>query len=215
MALWQNSKAETARISHFAPLLYFLWFLIPFAIFALIAAFVQPASVWLGVGVITGTLLASWMSSKLDEKKLAPEITDEDKRLLDKKDLLDKLTKYVEGKVKRYWLLFGVNGGAFVIAKFLHEATGPVRFAGQLTEKEVALGAVLFTLIMTLDIWLWGWQMRRPEFAGRHAFTPPGRAIALLIGGLLVSAWILAALPRSCGEMLQILLEKCRGPTQP
>ena len=110
-----------------------------------------------------------------------------------KKDLLEKLTQYIEGKIKRYWLLFGVNGGAFVIAKFLHEKTGA--FAGQLTGREVAMGAILFTLVMTIDIWLWGWQMRRPEFAGKLAFTLHGRAIVLLIGSLVMSAWILAALP--------------------
>ncbi len=70
-------------------------------------------------------------------------------------------------------------------------------FAGQLTERDVALGAMLFCLVMTIDIWLWGWQMRRPEFAGELAFTPLGRAITLLIGGLMMSAWSLAALPLS------------------
>jgi hypothetical protein len=189
----KQGEGVSEKPTKWGPLLYFLWFLIPFFLFAWVAVLVPPPTLWLAVGLGVGTILASWLSGNLDKKQLMPEITADAQDQLAKKDLLEKLTQYIEGKVKRYWLLFGVNGGSFVVAKFLHEKTGT--FAGQLTGREVALGAILFTLVMTIDIWLWGWQMRRPEFAGKHAFTPPGRAIALLIGGLVMSAWILAALP--------------------
>jgi hypothetical protein len=185
-------RGVSEKPTTWGPLLYFLWFFIPFSVFALVAGLSTLPTLWLAVGLGVGTILASLCSRKLDKKKLMPEISREAQGLLAKKDLLEKLTQYIEGKVKRYWLLFGVNGGAFVLAKFLHEKTGA--FAGQLTGREVAVGAILFTLVMTIDIWLWGWQMRRPEFAGKHAFTLPGRAIVLLIGGLVMSAWILAVL---------------------
>jgi len=189
-----QANAVGEKPTKWGPLPSFLWFLVPFLVFAWVATLVQPPAVWLAIGLGVGTLLASWLSADLDGKQLMPEISREALKRLAEKDLLEKLTQYVEGKVKRYWLLFGVNGGAFLVAKFLHEESG---FGGQLTEREVALGATLFTLVMTIDIWLWGWQMRRPVLAGKHAFTPPGRAIVLLIGGLLMSGWILAALPQS------------------
>ncbi|HEX2523713.1 MAG TPA: hypothetical protein VHP35_16445, partial [Terriglobia bacterium] len=140
----KQGEGVSEKPTKWGPLLYFLWFLIPFFLFAWVAVLVPPPTVWLAVGLGVGTILASWLSGNLDKKKLMPEITAEDQDQLAKKDLLEKLTQYIEGKVKRYWLLFGVNGGAFIVAKFLHEKTGA--FAGQLTGREVALGAILFTL---------------------------------------------------------------------
>ena len=158
-----------------------------------VAAVISTPAFWLSVGLALGVILAVWRSTKLRPEKFKPPISGEELTERKKKDLLEKLTRYIEGKVKRYWLLFAVNGGAFLIAKFVDENTSG--FVGQLSPIGVAMGGLVFGLVMTVDIWSWGWQMRRPEFAGEHAFTKQGRAIALLIGGLTMSGWILAAMP--------------------
>lgn len=51
---------------------------------------------------------------------------------------------YLEGKMKRYSLLFSVNGGAFAIAKFIGEGTD----VGGLSISSLSVGAALFTVII-------------------------------------------------------------------
>jgi hypothetical protein len=110
-----------------------------------------------------------------------------------KKDILERLAIYTDGKMKRYSLFFGVNGGAFAIAQLMADKSKDM--PGVLTLPSLAIGAIMFTIVMTTDIWLWGQSMRRKEFAGELAFTPFGKAILLLIAGLIVSGWVLVALP--------------------
>jgi len=73
-------------------------FFIPFFAFAWVAVLVPPPTLWLAVGSGVGTILASWLSGNLDKKKLMPEIIEKDRVELAKKDLLEKLTQYIEGK---------------------------------------------------------------------------------------------------------------------
>ena len=75
---------------------------------------------------------------------------------------LDALRMYLDGKVQRYKLLFAVNGGAFAIAKV---GQGDHVSLGNLDLK-LAIGAIAFTVVMTIDIWLWGQQMRRLPLQG-------------------------------------------------
>jgi hypothetical protein len=91
---------------------------------------------------------------------------------------------YLEGKMKRYSLLFSVNGGSFAIAKLLREPKPPKG----LSMEGLAVGAVVFTVLMTADIWLWGAGMRHAH--GEKLFRPVGQTILLMIGALLGSAWV-------------------------
>jgi len=94
-------------------------------------------------------------------------------------------TLYLEGKMKRYSLLFQVNGGAFAIAKLLDAPEPP----GGLGIAALSLGALVFSVLMTADIWLWGAGMRNTYSA--RIFRPVGQSILLMIGALLCSAWVL------------------------
>jgi hypothetical protein len=80
-------------------------------------------------------------------------------------DKLQGLNTYIDGKMRRYSLLFTVNGGAFAIAKLLGEQqTGKV--LGDLSLQAVAIGAIVFTCLMWLDIYLFGKMMRSKFFGG-------------------------------------------------
>jgi hypothetical protein len=82
----------------------------------------------------------------------------------DPPDVLQVLNTYNDGKMRRYSLLFTVNGGAFAIAKLLGEQKGG-KVLGELGLKAVAIGAVIFTCLMWLDIFSFG-QMMRTRFSG-------------------------------------------------
>jgi hypothetical protein len=97
---------------------------------------------------------------------------------------------YLDGKMKRYSLLFQVNGGAFAIAKLLDAPKPP----GGLGIAALSFGAAAFSVVMTADIWLWGAGMRNAY--GAKLFRPVGQAILLMIGALLCSAWILVGWER-------------------
>jgi len=107
-------------------------------------------------------------------------------------DRLQALDTYIEGKMKRYSLLFSVNGGAFAIAKILNEPNS-TRILGGLTLQELAIGAVLFTILMGIDIFLWGQMMRTKFFDGELVFKWAGKSILILLCILLILAWLIAA----------------------
>ena len=72
----------------------------------------------------------------------------------------DELTldeAYADGKMKRYTLLFAVNGGEFSVAPAYHD-TGLLRI---LTVPKLAVGAICFSWIMALDIWSFAEMMRK------------------------------------------------------
>jgi hypothetical protein len=105
---------------------------------------------------------------------------------------LEGMNTYMEGKMKRYSLLFAVNGGAFAIAKVFgeHDST---QLLGGLTVQHLALGAVAFTVLMGIDIFLFGLMMRRKFFGDRMVFTWVGRVILVALCALLIAGWLMAA----------------------
>ena len=104
---------------------------------------------------------------------------------------LDGLRTYIDGKMRRYGLLFSVNGGALAIAKLMVD-DNTAKLLGQLTVRHLAVGAIIFTLVMVVDIWLFG-EMMRKRFLGGLAFSKPGKIILLMLGTLLVISWSLVA----------------------
>jgi hypothetical protein len=110
--------------------------------------------------------------------------------LCNAKDKLAGLTTYNDGKMKRYNLLFSVNGGAFILAKLIAEQ-GRI---GHLTLKDLAMGAILFTAFMTWDIWRFGNRMSTCFFekGADIVFTKRGRSILVALALLLIFAWTLA-----------------------
>jgi hypothetical protein len=101
---------------------------------------------------------------------------------------LQILQAYTEGKMKRYGLMFSVNGGAFALAKFSADKGVDINPA------VIASGAIFFTVLMTLDIWMFGIAMRTQfEEIQEGLFGQHGRFILLGLALLLISAWALAA----------------------
>jgi hypothetical protein len=100
---------------------------------------------------------------------------------------------YEDGKHRRYTLLFSVNGGAFAVAKLLTGEPGkPGVVLGDLSLSQLSLGMVLFTAVMTWDIFEFGLKMRRNYLPG--AFENQGKIVLLLLGVLLCLGWFLAGL---------------------
>jgi hypothetical protein len=98
------------------------------------------------------------------------------------------LQAYTDGKMKRYSLLFSVNGGAFALARFTSDKGLAIHPA------VIASGAIFFTVLMTLDIWMFGIAMRKQfERVQDGLFGQHGRIILLGLALLLVVAWALAA----------------------
>ena len=107
---------------------------------------------------------------------------------------LEALKAYTEGKMERYKLLFAVNGGAFVLGQFMLSAEAS-QIASVLPLRYLADGAIIYTALMTVDIWFYA-QTMRDRFVGDAAFTPAGKALLLLISTLLIGAWFLASASR-------------------
>ena len=93
---------------------------------------------------------------------------------------------YEDGKHRRYNLLFGVNGGAFAVAKLFTDADA-VTLLGNLTLSHLAIGMILFTAVMTADIFMFGQKMRERYLPG--VFGAQGKAVLLLIGFLICAGW--------------------------
>jgi hypothetical protein len=112
---------------------------------------------------------------------------------------------YQDGKIRRYNLLFAVNGGAFAILKF---SVGP---GGSSSSPEVLLpllpwGMVIFSLAMFTDIWSFGRAMSKsPELEGT-AFTPIGMIILSIITALLVTGWVLLALGKGVSAGVALIV---------
>ena len=111
--------------------------------------------------------------------------------LKDDPEKLDGLRTYIDGKMRRYGLLFSVNGGAFAIAKLMAD-DNTAKLLGRLSVQHLAVGAIIFTIVMVVDIWLFA-QMVRREFLGELAFSKLGKSILLLLGTLLITCWVLVA----------------------
>jgi len=184
----EGAKTEKTPL-HRRPLVHFLLFLIPLGL-GVIAGVNLNKFPWSVITVITGLILGviagTVASNHWEDVELRPNSPRSNA------DILENFSVYADGKMKRYTLLFAVNGGAFAIAQL--QSGDSIQLPGMLSLSILAAGAVAFTALMTLDIWLWGQLMRRDEFAGSSAFTPVGKAILLSIGGLIISGWVLAAL---------------------
>jgi len=102
---------------------------------------------------------------------------------------------YEDGKHRRYQLLFAVNGGAFTVAKIFCEANTPCS-VGNLSLNEIAYGLAAFTVLMTVDMMVFGQRMRlavddakRGWFEGM--FSLWGKGVLTLISLLIVVGWVL------------------------
>ncbi|HKR60895.1 MAG TPA: hypothetical protein VJS64_14330 [Pyrinomonadaceae bacterium] len=105
---------------------------------------------------------------------------------------LDGMRTYIDGKMRRYSLLFSVNGGAFAIAKLLADDS-TAKLLGRLTVRHLAFGSIVFTIVMVVDIWLFARMIQR-EFLKKLVFGKPGKTILLLLGALLIGGWLLVAI---------------------
>jgi hypothetical protein len=110
----------------------------------------------------------------------------------EEQDNLQVMSTYIDGKMRRYNLLFSVNGGAFAIAKLLGDPNNR-NLVGSLTLQHLALGSIIFTALMLVDIRLWGETMRNKFPSGKLVFTKEGKVILLLLGILIIAGWLLAA----------------------
>lgn len=112
----------------------------------------------------------------------------------------DELDLYENGKNRRYSLLFAVNGGAFAIAKLMD---GSGRELGGLTIGMLAAGMVVFTMIMTLDIFSFGFWCRH-RFR-EPVFGPIGWTVLGSIGMLICAGWLLVGFKRYGDEYLTVI----------
>ena len=121
---------------------------------------------------------------------------------------------YENGKGRRYNLLFAVNGGALAILKGIGDAA-TTAIAAKTTDASstiamdlrgeaafsftaASIGMMLFVLIMTVDIWMFGQRIREEalKFGIEGAPVPfgeVGKAVLLLNAALLIGAWHFAA----------------------
>lgn len=107
----------------------------------------------------------------------------------DPKDIPESFKAYEEGKHRRYSLLFAVNGGAFAVAKlFVQKSTD---LLGNLTHSQLGLGMAVFTIIMVLDIFMFGQKMRKNYLP--DAFGWQGKSVLIGIGLLISLGWIQVA----------------------
>jgi len=139
-------------------------------------------------------------------------------------EIPDVREAYEQGKHRRYNLLFAVNGGAFAVAQLFFETTDLDRdvfrtFLGKLTVSNAAflgdlqlwqlsLGMALFTIVMVLDIFMFGQNMRkiqnmREKRPALGLFGWQGKLVLILIGGLIVTGWTLVSFE---GFLLLLLL---------
>jgi hypothetical protein len=93
---------------------------------------------------------------------------------------------YEGGKHRRYNLLFAVHGGAFAIAR-LYGDESAAALLGNLSLRELALGMISFTIVMVLDIYMFGEKMRTTYVP--DAFGWQGKTVLVLIGLLLSAGW--------------------------
>jgi len=105
--------------------------------------------------------------------------------------LSENFNAYEDGKHRRYTLLFSVNGGAFAIAK-IAAGHDPAQALGNLTIGELSVGMILFTILMTYDIFAFGIRMKKKYV--HDAFGGPGKIVLILIGLLICAGWLLVAI---------------------
>jgi hypothetical protein len=111
---------------------------------------------------------------------------------------------YEDGKHRRYTLMFSVNGGAFAIAKLLkvgEEKCSPLDL-GSLTLPAIAVGMIIFTVVMVVDIYAFGLQMRKEI---EKVFQGVGKTVLVLLGALQCVGWYLAGPVSKAGSIVAFL----------
>ena len=107
--------------------------------------------------------------------------------------------EYEDGKHRRYSLLFSVNGGAFAVAKVFSDHSAST-VLGSLSLAQLAIGMILFTFVMVVDIFLFGRNLRStlprdpkdPGSTTTKLFALPGQIVLVLLGVLIGAGWALA-----------------------
>lgn len=100
------------------------------------------------------------------------------------------LQTYADGKMKRYGLLFSVNGGAFALARWSSEKSVVIDAA------VIAAGTILFTILVPLDIWMFGIAMRTQfDTVQDGLFGQHGRLILLGLALFLIAVGSRCAFP--------------------
>src|SRR5262245_60072516 len=103
---------------------------------------------------------------------------------------------YEAGKDRRYNLLFAVNGGVLAIAG-LTKGSDTLLLRG-LPLHVVGSGMAIFTIVMGIDIWVFGTGMRIRgndigECPTEGMFSLWGKAVLAAICALIVVAWLFVA----------------------
>lgn len=106
----------------------------------------------------------------------------------EEKKVPDGFKFYEDGKHRRYSLLFAVNGGAFTIAKLFAERNADV-VLGNLSLQHLSFGMILFTIVMVVDIFIFGEKMRATYLP--DAFGWQGKIVLVLLGILICAGWFL------------------------
>jgi hypothetical protein len=110
----------------------------------------------------------------------------------DEKKVPESFKTYEEGKHRRYTLLFAVNGGAFALAQFIADKDPSTASLGGLKLSYLCYGMALFTIVMSMDIFMFGEKMRRIYLP--DTFGWQGKIVLILIGALICAGWILVAI---------------------
>lgn len=108
----------------------------------------------------------------------------------EEKQVPESFKSYEDGKHRRYNLLFAVNSGAFAIAKLFDEKNAAA-VLGNLSLRHLSLGMILFTIVMVVDIFMFGEKMRTTYLPG--AFSWQGKIVLVLLGFLICAGWFLVA----------------------
>jgi hypothetical protein len=106
----------------------------------------------------------------------------------EERDVPESFKAYEDGKHRRYSLLFAVNGGAFAVAKLFSDPQN-ANVLGSLTLRELSLGMILFTIVMVVDIFMFGEKMRAKYLPDDFGWQ--GKAVLLLLGVLICGGWFL------------------------
>ena len=111
--------------------------------------------------------------------------------MTEEKQVPESFKTYEDGKHRRYSLLFSVNGGAFALAQFVAGKGREGAILGNLKLTHLCYGMTLFTIVMSIDIFMFGAKMRRLYLP--NDFGWQGKTVLVLIGALICFGWILAA----------------------
>lgn len=96
---------------------------------------------------------------------------------------------YENGKNRRYNLLFAVTGGAFAAVLAIKD---PAKHLGSLSIKALSVGMVIFTIIMCIDIFTFGFNFRselnNKVFGQVGWFVLTSLCLLIVIGWLMVGS---------------------------